>query len=424
MAAAVATEVEAFLVLARERLTTEGWRGTDWVETGLRTALLLEGRRLLENLLNDPALPLPGDASRPGEKCTAGVAREIETLFGPLTVRRNYYHAAATGEGRYPLDAALKLAGPYTPALARLMSRAGAQTGFESGSEDLRVYGGLAIQGRQIHRLMQIIGPAVHQAAEAAPNETPSVPIPVLYVEVDGTGAPMVPAELAGRKGKQPDGTAKTREVKLGCVFTQHGTDAEGHPVRDAASTTYLCGLETAGDFGTRLRREARRRGLGQSERVVLLGDGAAWVWELGRVNFSSATEILDYYHAREHLSGLIAVLVGADAKAATKLQARWESWLWAGDVPRLLQTARRRAKAGGPALVAAVATALGYFVSAGKRAEAARLRGERADFRRKNRGECRRHDWCSPRATRVGTRHIRHAPALFAPNRPRPRAD
>ncbi len=207
MAAAIAAEAEAFLTLARERLATEGWTTSDWVETGLRTALLQDGRRLLAELLNDPTLPLQGDASGPGEKCTPAVERHLETLFGPLTLRRNYYHAAATGTGRYPLDAALKLAGPYTPALARLMSRAGAQTGFESGSEDLRVYGGLAIQGRQIHRLMQTIGPAVQRAAEAAPAETSPAPIPVLYVEVDGTGAPMVPAALAGRKGKQPDGT-------------------------------------------------------------------------------------------------------------------------------------------------------------------------------------------------------------------------
>lgn len=362
MAAAVVTEVETFLILARERLVKEGWSTSDWVETGLRTALLHEGRRLLENLLNDPALPLAADASRPGEKCTPAVERELETLFGPLTLRRNYYHAAGTGQGRYPLDEALKLVGPYTPALARLMSRAGAQTGFESGSEDLRVYGGLAIQGRQIHRLMQIIGPAVHAAAEAAPNDTPAAPIPVLYVEVDGTGAPMVPAALAGRKGKQADGTAKTREVKLGCVFTQQGTDAAGQPVREAASTTYLCGLETAGDFGTRLRREARRRGLGQSERVVLLGDGAAWVWELGRVNFSSAIEILDYYHAREHLTRLIEALVGKGTTAASKLQARWESWLWTGDVTRLLRTARRRGQSGRGTPGVAVATELGYF--------------------------------------------------------------
>jgi len=362
VAAAVVTEAETFLNLARRRLTSEGWDGSAWVETGLRTALRLDGRRLLANLLNDPTLPLPGDASRPGEKCTSGVGRELETLFGPLTVRRNYYHTAAADTGRYPLDEALKLVGPYTPALAQLMSRVGAQTGFESGSEDLRVYAGVAIGGRQIHRLMQRIGPAVQRAAAATPAEILPAPIPVLYVEVDGTGAPMVPAALAGRKGKQPDGTAKTREVKRGCVFTQHGTDAEGEPVRDAASTSYLCGLETAADFGLRLRQEARRRGLGQSHRVVLLGDGAAWVWELGRVNFPFALEILDYYHAREHLSGLIEALVGPGTPSAKKLQSRWESWLWQGEVTRLLKAARKLGSAGGTALSAVATTEVGYF--------------------------------------------------------------
>ena len=132
--------------------------------------------------------------------------------------------------------------------------------------------------------------------------------------------------------------------------------------MRDAASTTSLGGLATAGDFGTRLRREARRRGLGQSAHGVRLGDGAAWVWALGRANFSSAIEILDYDHAREHRSSLIAALVGQATPAATKLQTRWESWLWAGEVTRLLKTARRQATAGGPALVAAVATELGCF--------------------------------------------------------------
>jgi hypothetical protein len=362
VAASVTAEADAFLSLARRRLAAEGWTGSDWVETGLRAALLRDGRRLLESLLNDPALPQPDDASRPGEKCTPAVAREIATLFGPLTLRRNYYHTAAAQTGRYPLDAALRLVGPCTPALAQLMSRAAAQSGFESAAEDLRVYAGLTIQGRQIHRLLQTIGPAIHRAAEAAPVPPPDQPLPVLYVEVDGTGAPMVPAALAGRRGKQPDGTAKTREVKLGCVFTQHGTDAEGQPVRDAVSTTYLCGLETAGDFGTRLRREAFRRGLGRSERVVLLGDGAAWVWELGRVNFPMAIEILDYYHAREHLTRLVEALVGQGTPAATKRLHRWERWLWAGDVSRLLKTARRRGPTPAAHLPDAVSTELAYF--------------------------------------------------------------
>jgi len=362
VAAALVTETEAFLTLARQRLSAEGWDRLDWVETGLREALLKDGRRCLEALLNDPTLPVPDDASRPGEKCTAGVARQVETLFGTVTLQRAYYHAAAQGSGRYPLDQALGLLGPYTPGLARLMHRAGAQTGFESASEDLRVYGGIVVSGRQIHRLMQEVGPGLYAWQQTLPPEKPPAPIPVLYVSVDGTGAPMVPEALAGRKGKQADGSAKTREVKLGCVFTQHTLDEEDHPVRDPASTTYLCGLESAGDFGGRLRREAMRRGMPYSQRVAFLGDGAVWVWEVSRVNFPGAVEILDYYHGREHLTDLVEALVGPQTKAAATLQDRWEDWLWEGQVDRLLRAARRRAAKLKGATRTAVETQLGYF--------------------------------------------------------------
>lgn len=185
-----------------------------------------------------------------------------------------------------------------------------------------------------------------------------------------------MPAALQGRKGQQPGASAKTREVKLGCVFTQHGTDAEGQPVRDAARTTYLCGLETAGDFGTRLRREARRRGLGQSERVVLLGDGAAWVWKLGRVNFSCAIEILDYYHALEHLTRLIEALVRKARLQPRNCRPAGKTGCGPG---RCRGCSRRRDEGASPpvrTLGAAVATELGYL-------EKNRTRMRYGEFRR-----------------------------------------
>ena len=376
MATALATETEQFLSLARERLAAEGWNSADWVESGLREALHQDGRRWLESLLNDPTLPLPGDATQPGEKCTAAVSRQVDSVFGILTLRRNYYHCAQGNSGRYPLDAALGLVEGHTPMLARLITRAGAQSGYEAASEDLRVYGGIAVSGRQIHRLLQVTGPQMQRALAQTPPVALTAPIPVLYVSVDGTGAPMVPAALVGRKGKQPDGRAQTREVKLGCVFTQHEQDEEGRPVRDPASTTYLCGLETAVDFGIRLRHEALRRGMGQSQRTALLGDGAAWIWELSRVNFAHATEILDYYHGREHLTKLVHSLVGQGTPAADCLLDRWEDWLWEGEVDRLLKTARHKAK--GLSLLAdkTVATELNYL-------EKNRGRMRYAEFRR-----------------------------------------
>jgi hypothetical protein len=297
----------------------------------LRQAPHQDGRRWLESLLNDATLPVPQDATQPGEKGTPGVSPQVESVFGTLRLRRNYYHCARNGSGRYPLDEALGLVEGHTPMLVRLITRAGAQSGYEAASEDLRIYGGIEVGGRQIHRLLQVTGPQRQRALAQAPAVVVPAPIPVLYVSVDGTGAPMVARALVGRQGKQPDGSAKTRELKPGCGFTQHTLDEQGHPARDPAATTYLCGLETAADFGTRLRQEALRRGRGQSQRTALLGDGAAWIWELSRVNFGHATEILDYYHGREHLTNLVHGLAGPGTATAARLLNRWEGWLWQG---------------------------------------------------------------------------------------------
>ena len=362
MEAAVASEVEQFLKLARQRLVSEGWGSVEWIETGLREALLKDGRRLLEDLVNDPALPLAGDCSRPGEKCTAGVERQVESIFGVLKLRRNYYYALQAAAGRYPLDEALELIEGCTPMLARLMTRAAAQGGFAGAAEDLRVYAGLQIEARQIHRMLQHTGPAVHKAWEQLPATVPDRPHPILYVSVDGTGVPMVAEALAGRAGKQPDGSAKTREIKLGCVFTQHALDAEGRPMRDPDSTTYLCGLDSAEDFGLRLRQEAIRRGMGKSGKVAFLGDGAAWVWEIARVNFPGAIEVLDYFHGREHLTDLVEAILGADSPQVVQRVESWERWLWEGQVERIVKAADRHIGQKGARDAQRAQSEVGYF--------------------------------------------------------------
>ena len=123
---------------------------------------------------------------------------------------------------------------------------------------------------------------------------------------MDGTGIPVTAAASAGRQGK--DGaTARTREVKLGCVFTQTALDAEVRPVRDESSTTYTGAIENAEAFGQRLYHEAWQRGLHRADRQVVIGDGAAWIWNLSHSYFPNAIEIVDIYHAHEHLLCAVA---------------------------------------------------------------------------------------------------------------------
>ena len=331
------------------------------VELGLREALFKDGRKLLEQLYNQDGLPVPDNASRPGEKCHPQRAKEIQSLFGPLQLRRNYFYDPQTDTGRFPLDQALGLLHSFSPALVRLAARAAAKEGYESASQDLAVQAGVALEGRQIQRLVNLVAPAIAQQLETGP-QTEGDPIPVLYAEVDGSGVPMVPQELAGRPGKQADGSSKTREVKLGAIFTQTRTDEAGLPVRDHASTTYVGSFETAADFGVRVRQEARRRGLSRACKVVFIGDGAAWIWELARVNFPMAIFILDLYHALERLHELCAGLYGADSPWAAKMKSTWTAMLKNDQIAEVIAATRRRLGDLGPQAEETLEKQIAYF--------------------------------------------------------------
>ena len=329
--------------MAQQDLQRQGVRNCEAIELGLRQALLKDGRRLLEQLYSQSELSIPANQSRPGEKCHGQRKLQMRSIFGVVHLSRNYFYDPARATGRFALDEALGLVESFSPALVRLAARAAAREGYEAASEDLAALAGISIEGRQIHRLVHRVGPQLAVALQEGQASQAEV-IPILYVEVDGTGVPMVAEELAGRKGKQEDGSSKTREVKLGCVFTQTKCDEEtGLPVRDPDSTTYVGSFESAEDFGGRIRREAIRRGLGRAAKVVFLGDGAAWIWELARVNFSSALWIVDLYHALERLHKLCQGLYSNQRAWAVRIEEKWKEMLKNDQVDQVIAAARRR---------------------------------------------------------------------------------
>ena len=122
---------------------------------------------------------------------------------------------------------------------------------------------------------------------------------------MDGTGVPVVRKETLGRQGKTEGQPAHSREVKLGCAFTQTTWDEQGYAIRDPDSTTYVGAIETAEQFGKRIYLEAWKRGWSRAVNIVVMGDGSEWIWNQADLHFPGATQILDLYHAREHLWGL-----------------------------------------------------------------------------------------------------------------------
>lgn len=347
--------------MAHFQAQTPHGQGVQELEVLVRTVLFKSGNALVSVLLQQAA-----DRSdavyqpKPGERRKGRETVQVQGLFGTFALARDYYYHPGKGQGHYPADAALGLEVGYTPALARLLCLEGAdEPGYEKAQRHLAETGGITVSARQIQRVVQRVGGDA-QTWQERPAQPGPCTAAVLYISADGTGVPMRQQELAGRRGKQPDGTAKTRQVYLGCVFTQHRTDEKGHPVRDFESTTYVSGLQAIDRFGPTLRQEAIRRGMGSAGRVVLLIDGAAGLENMGKDCFKDSVQIVDFYHALEHAGRVLDAQLGKNHPAYQARLGQWAKRLLKDKVQALIKETRHACRDQPQA--PAVAEELRYF--------------------------------------------------------------
>ena len=228
----------------------------------------------------------------------------------------------------------------FSPGVRRRIARAASRSSFAEAEEDLWLDSRIRVGCRDIERVAETIGQQIEVWQARKPADPPAT-VSTLYVSFDGTGVPMRRGELKGRKGKQADGSAKGREVKVGCIFTQTRFDEKGFPVRDENSTSYVGGIESSTLFGERIYQEAVDRGLDQAQRVIVLTDGAAYNKTIAQTHFPMGQHIIDLYHAREHLH-LLAELTIAPAVRPPLLE-RWSDLLDQGDIGALLAEVQSR---------------------------------------------------------------------------------
>lgn len=246
--------------------------------------------------------------------------KNILTVLGPVTVTRAYYYDPDCKKGCCPKDAALDIKGTsFSPGMRRIMARVGAYRPFGLGHEDISELAGIEVNSKEIERISYQLGADVEKyfRYETGPlstnNVIPFEAVEKMYICMDGTGVPVVKKETENRKGKNQDGQAKTREAKLGCVFTQTTLDEKGFPIRDEGSTSYVGFIETAEDFGDRIYAEALSRGLDKAKTISVIGDGAPWIWNIASFHFKGATQIVDIYHAREHFWNVARKIFAGD---------------------------------------------------------------------------------------------------------------
>lgn len=328
------------------------------LEVALRQQALRLAARAIEQRLNADTT----DEAGPRVRCDCGKearyagrrVKQVQSVLGPLRLERAYYHCPSCGHGFCPRDQHLGIENTsLSPALTRMTGTVGALVSFQEGCQLLQELAGVAVDAKQVERTAEALGKEIaeDERHHTAPSDT--LPLPqTLYLGMDGTGIPLRAEELVGRTGKQPDGPAKTGEVKLCTIWSAESLDEDGTPIRDDGSVTYSAALESASaldtavvrsPFAERVWREATRRRFCQASRTAVLGDGAPWIWNIAEDQFPGALQIVDRFHAKQHLSDLGKALYGPTTPRAAQWADRRKEELDSGKFQALLTAIRHQ---------------------------------------------------------------------------------
>jgi hypothetical protein len=345
------------------------------IEAAVRSAMHHAGAAALTELLQFPA---PA-ADRHTVACACGHhahyrelrGKPLLTVVGRVEVSRPYYLCPHCHTGQFPADVELDIENAeVSPGVRRMHALVGQEAPFDHGREQMKVLAGLEVTTKAVERTAEGIGADIarreqEEIQRAVQLHLPIVigePVPILYVQMDGTGVPVVKKETAGRKGKTDGQPSHTREVKLGCVFIQTAWDEDGFAIRDPDSTTYTGAIETAEEFGRRLYVEAWKRGCSRALKKVVIGDGAEWIWNLAPEHFPGAIQIVDLYHARQHLWELVRKLYpNDDGQQKAWMKVHQKRLLDKGKIEKLV-TSIRSLSSDNPEVSEKIRTEADYF--------------------------------------------------------------
>jgi Uncharacterised protein family (UPF0236) len=366
-----ATRTEHLVTSMTERMTTLTRTLSSWMLEQPHTLAEIEqhvvgllkelGTSLVAGLCSLAAAPQPS----PSLSCSCGQVAtyqrerkaQVTTLLGSITIWRSYYLCAECGHGQHPLDDVLQFcAGSRSAALDELLALLGAtQDSFVQASSVLERLTLVHVSANSVREATEQLGALLLEQTGQPQSEREPSPQPRaissarpsrLYITMDG-----VLAHLRERGWS---------ELKVGCCYHTRSQLDRKRPERleiRAERASYVTALEEAQEFGWRLWQEALRRGVLASEEVVVLGDGAHWIWNIAERHFPRATQIVDWYHASTYLWNAASAIWGeASAERGAWAKAQLDK-LWEGKVCEVLGELENWCERG-----AAVEAAVSYY--------------------------------------------------------------
>ena len=317
------------------------------VEQSVRQKVLEIGARAVEMHLASKTLGYEGSSRAcddphcgHDQKFVGHRPRTLATLLGQVTIRRAYYHCRHCGASCCPYDRAVGLgSGHESVGLAKAAALVSLLDPFVPAAKVLAELTGQRLGDRTVHRLARQAGRvacererelALKMAAWSVPPQVVEAKPARLYVAVDGV---MVRREQWNEAKcvtcywEEPDGAGGTGGTGGTGGVTRHGR--------------YAVRFESAEHFKAFVWSLAMRCGLEGAAEVILLGDGAAWIWEhvagvLGE-RAVCVTCITDWYHVTEHVWACGDALHGQGTEGARRWVKDCEALLWEGKYRELI---------------------------------------------------------------------------------------
>ena len=329
------------------------------LEASVNQACRELGRKVLEDCFSESAAE--SDSASVACAACSGEARRlrqrkcyIETLCGVVRVSRWVYRCAC-GVSVVPWDSREGLKdGAYTVGVAQTMCRLAARLDFREAASELKHHGIRVSHTTLQHKIQRwAAGESISTYVDPQSLEPGSR----WYVSCDGCYT-----------ASETDGW---QEVKVGCLYRDDRHPDPGSIASTRSSSLrYVASRGDAVSFGSHWFDLATASGIYQdetdTEEVVVIGDGAAWIWNLSQEYFPGATEIVDYMHAKSHLYESGKLAYGETQDTAPKVE-RWvratEPFLYAGDIQEVIARIRALGIGNHASVSESLQTQAGYFL-------------------------------------------------------------
>jgi hypothetical protein len=361
-----------------EHLQTTEEGAFQQVEHVVMQSVLSLGRKLLEQVLNAPGETKQAHARREGacghrQRLVGQREKTILTVMGKVKVHRPYYHCmgqekeqkeescSVCRHGEAPFDAVWGIEqGRTSPGVQKIVSYFGASQTLSEIAEAIGMVLPFSIPARQILHLMQPIGESLRREEEEAVEKMKREATQKRsqetkerkhqesqrrrwYVELDGVLARIRRGSVEMVKEEKERSGDVYREIKVGAVFEgipgrKRSELVPGIFVDDAGPILYVARRTTAEAFGPFLYQLFQSCGIQEQDEVVVLGDGAAWIWHVAQEHFPNAIHIVDLWHAREHVWKVANAVYGRGKQQTTIWAEQACEWVNEGRIEHLIR--------------------------------------------------------------------------------------